>query len=72
MRAALVRRLLLGVIEEATMKRIHLSDADLRREYRVMERWCRLFRKTPVDWVALAARRFRERHPPAVVEKDCA
>jgi hypothetical protein len=53
-------------------KRTHLSDEDIRFEYRVMRRWCRLFHKTPVDWVALVARRFRDRHPPAVVEKGCA
>jgi hypothetical protein len=74
MEAALVRRLLLGFIEEATMKwkRTRLSEEDIRFEYRVMQRWCRLFRKTPIDWVALVAQRFRERHPPATVEKDCA
>jgi hypothetical protein len=53
-------------------KRTYLSDEDIRFEYRVMQRWCRLFRKTPAEWVALVARRFRERHPPAVVEKSCA
>jgi hypothetical protein len=28
-----------------------------------MIRWCRLFRKTAVDWVNLEAKRFRDRHP---------
>ena len=50
----------------------YLSDEDIRFEYRIMQRWCRLFRKSPADWVALVAERFRERHPPAMVEKHCA
>ena len=49
----------------------HLSEEDIRFEYRVMDRWCRLFHRTPVDWVVLVAERFRERHPPAM-EDDCA
>jgi hypothetical protein len=53
-------------------KQTHLSDEDIRFEYRIMRRWCKLFRKTPLDWVAVAAKRFRERHPPTVVEPHCA
>ncbi|MGH7821927.1 MAG: hypothetical protein ACREQ9_19365 [Candidatus Binatia bacterium] len=43
--------------------KFRLSDDDLRYQYRVMVRWCRLFRRTDLDWVELAARRYRERHP---------
>jgi hypothetical protein len=41
----------------------YLTDDDIRYEYRVMVRWCRLFRKTDVEWVELQAARFRERYP---------
>ena len=40
-----------------------LTDDDIRYEYRVMLRWCRLFQKTDRDWVELEAARFRQRHP---------
>lgn len=43
--------------------RDYLTDTDIRFEFRVMMRWCRLFRKTAVDWVNLEAKRFRERYP---------
>jgi hypothetical protein len=43
--------------------RTYLTDADIRFEFRFMMRWCRLFRKTAVDWVNLEAKRFRERYP---------
>lgn len=49
-----------------------LSEEEIRFEYRVMKRWCQLFHRTPPDWVALVAERFRDRHPPAYVEGDCA
>jgi hypothetical protein len=49
-----------------------LSEEELRFEYRVMKRWCQLFHRTPLDWVALVAERFRDRHPPAYAEHDCA
>jgi hypothetical protein len=41
----------------------YLTDEDIRYEVRVMLRWCRLFKKTALDWVNLEAKRFRERHP---------
>ena len=41
-------------------------------EYRVMKRWCQLFHRTPLDWVALVAERFRDRHPSAYAEGECA
>jgi hypothetical protein len=44
-------------------RRYALSEDDIRYELRVMIRWCRWFRKTDHDWVALAAARYRERHP---------
>lgn len=44
-------------------RRYSLSDQDIYYEYRVMVRWCRLFRKTDFDWVVLEARKFRDRHP---------
>jgi hypothetical protein len=74
MRPALVRGLLPENAREAAMKwqQAQLSDEDIRFEYRIMQRWCRLFRKTPGDWVALVAKRFRERHPPVAIEKGCA
>jgi hypothetical protein len=40
-----------------------LTDDDIRYELRVMQRWCRLFRRTDFDWVSLEAERFRQRHP---------
>lgn len=40
-----------------------LSNQDLRYQYRVMIRWCRLFHRSDFDWVALAAERYRARHP---------
>ena len=46
-----------------TTPRTHLSDDDIRYELRVMQRWCRLFRRTDFDWVSLVAERFRQRHP---------
>ena len=49
-----------------------LSEDELRFEFRVMDRWCRLFHRSPLDWVTLVAERFRERHPPAYVADDCA
>jgi hypothetical protein len=44
-------------------ERYFLTDEDIRYEFRVMVRWCRLFQKTDVDWVELGAVRFRNRHP---------
>jgi hypothetical protein len=41
----------------------HLTDDDLRYEFRVMRRWCRLYQRTALDWVRLEAERFRQRHP---------
>ena len=41
----------------------YLTDEDIRFEWRVMKRWCRLFKKTALDWCELEAKRFRERHP---------
>lgn len=41
----------------------YLTDEDLRFEFCIMTRWCRLFRKTALDWVNLEAKRFRDRHP---------
>jgi hypothetical protein len=46
-----------------TTARTHLTDDDIRYELRVMQRWCRLFRRTDSDWVSLEAERFRQRHP---------
>lgn len=40
-----------------------LTDDDIRYEYRVMRRWCRMFGKSDLEWVQLSAKRFRERHP---------
>lgn len=48
-------------------QRSYLTDADIRYEFHVMVRWCRMFRKTDIDWVSLEAERFRARHP--VVEE---
>jgi hypothetical protein len=72
---ALVRGLLLQEARSAGMKWSHdccLSEDELRFEFRVMDRWCRLFHRSPLDWVTLVAERFRERHPPAYLEDDCA
>ena len=51
--------------------RTYLTDEDIRFELRFMMRWCRLFRKTAVDWVNLEAKRFRERYPLPSREPDC-
>lgn len=40
-----------------------LTGDDILFELRVMLRWCHLFRKTDEDWVATAAKRFRDRYP---------
>ena len=45
-----------------------LTDEDLRYEFHVMTRWCRLFSKTPMDWVEIEAKRFRDRHPVVGVD----
>jgi hypothetical protein len=44
-------------------RRTYLTDDDIRFEVRVMRRWCRMFKKTALDWVNLEAKRFRDRHP---------
>lgn len=46
----------------------YLTGDDIRYQFRVMVRWCRMFHKTDVDWVALEAARFRARHPLLPVE----
>jgi hypothetical protein len=46
-------------------KRDHLTDDDIRYEFRVMKRWCRIFHRTALDWVEMEAARFRQRHPVA-------
>ena len=46
-------------------KKPYLTDEDIRYELRIMQRWCRLFRRTALDWVRLEAERFRQRHPLA-------
>jgi hypothetical protein len=51
--------------------RTYLTDEDIRFEFRFMVRWCRLFRKSAVDWVNLEAKRFRERYPLPSREPDC-
>jgi hypothetical protein len=51
--------------------RTYLTDEDIRFELRFMVRWCRLFRKSAVDWVNLEAKRFRERYPLPSREPDC-
>jgi len=51
---------------ETTMNRpsrYSLSEDDIRYELRVMIRWCRWFHKSDFDWVALAAARYRDKHP---------
>lgn len=45
-----------------------LTDEDIRYECRVMARWCRLFRKSPIDWVQTEAKRFRDRHPIIAID----
>ncbi len=40
-----------------------LTDEDIRYEYRVMARWCRMFHRSATDWVEIEAKRFRDRHP---------
>ena len=47
----------------------YLTDDDIRYEFRVMQRWCRLFRRTDSDWVSLEAERFRQRHPVSRSER---
>ena len=49
----------------------YLTDEDIRYEFRVMVRWCRLFRKTAYDWVVLEAKRFRDRNPVRSVAARC-
>lgn len=44
-------------------RRYALNEEDIRYELRVMIRWCRWFQKTDFDWVAIAAARYRDRHP---------
>ena len=51
--------------------RPYLTDEDIHYEFLIMMRWCRLFRKTAIDWVILEAERFRDRHPLADVERAC-
>src|SRR5438309_4276579 len=51
--------------------RPYLTDEDIHYEFLIMMRWCRLFRKTAIDWVILEAKRFRDRHPVASVEPAC-
>jgi hypothetical protein len=60
----------LGSSESMSPSRDYLTDTDIRFEFRVMMRWCRLFRKTAVDWVNLEAKRFRERYPLPSREPD--
>lgn len=48
--------------------RRNLTDDDLRYQYRIMQRWCRLFHKTAADWVNLKAKHFRKRHPVPISE----
>ena len=56
-----------------TMKpsRSYLTDEDIRYEFRIMQRWCRMFGKTAIDWVRIEAERFRDRHPLASAEPLC-
>jgi hypothetical protein len=49
--------------------RPYLTDEDIRYEVRVMKRWCRMFKKTALDWCDLEAKRFRDRHPVLRSEK---
>jgi hypothetical protein len=56
---------------EMKPSRPYLTDEDIHYEFRIMMRWCRLFRKTAIDWVILEAERFRDRHPVASVEPAC-
>lgn len=62
----MVRVLLLSGAGEARMSKATgycLYDEDIRYEWKVMIRWCRMYGKTDWDWVRLGAKRFRERHP---------
>lgn len=54
-----------GVQQTAMIRprRYSLSEDDIRYELRVMIRWCRWFSKSEFDWVALAAARYRDKHP---------
>jgi len=46
-----------------------VGEDDLRHQYRLMLRWSRWFGKSDLDWVMLAAERYRDRHPlPASAE----
>ena len=65
--------LIVGFERRCQMKpsRPYLTDEDIHYEFRIMMRWCRLFRKTAIDWVILEAERFRDRHPVASVEPAC-
>ena len=65
--------LLVGFERRYKMKpsRPYLTDEDIRYEFLIMMRWCRLFRKTAIDWVILEAERFRDRHPVSTVEPAC-
>jgi hypothetical protein len=49
-------------------QRSYLTDEDIRYQFRVMVRWCRMFQKTDVDWVNIEAARFRDRHPLLEIE----
>ena len=65
--------LIVGFERRYKMKpsRPYLTDEDIRYEFLIMMRWCRLFRKTAIDWVILEAERFRDRHPVSTVEPAC-
>ena len=65
--------LIVGFERRYEMKpsRPYLTDEDIRYEFLIMMRWCRLFRKTATDWVIIEAERFRDRHPVASVEPAC-
>jgi len=51
--------------------RTYLTEDDIRFELRFMIRWCRLFRKSAVDWVNLEAKRFSERYLLPSHEPNC-
>jgi hypothetical protein len=57
--------------ERMSPSRPYLTEDDIRFELRFMIRWCRLFRKSAVDWVNLEAKRFRERYPLPSHEPNC-
>jgi len=65
--------LIVGFKRRCQMKpsRPYLTDEDIHYEFRIMMRWCRLFRKTAIDWVILEAERFRDRHPVGRAEPAC-